>query len=150
MATKTKTTDDAVMELLVTVQEKKAEIKSLKKRPQWKTNCSFGIDPDSTHDRKNIQVERNPRTIVNWYVFLLEMEERHAQASHELGLPVDLTHLAYPIADWKDDLKARANQLIVEQKQKEMEKLDTRVNMLVSPDQRRAMELEALQQILAE
>lgn len=58
--------------------------------------------------------------------------------------------MAYPIADWKDDLRTRADQLGIEQKKKDFETLDKRVNSLVSPEQRREMELIALQKELGE
>lgn len=146
----TKTTDEAVMELLVTVARNKKEIEALKKRPQWKTNCSFGFSTTDTHDRINIGVERDPRVLIEFYIFLMKLEEYMQKAASELGLDVEMTHLAYPIEEWKTDLKARAGQLLLEKKKKEMEVLDARVNKLVSPDQRRKMELVALQKILAE
>ncbi len=150
MATATKTTDDLVMELLKKVQQKKEEIKAAKKKPNWKTNLSLGRDSNGVHDRVNIQTRTDPNEIIDWYVFITQKEEGFAQAAKELGLSVNLTWHGYPISDWKDDLKTRAAQLSVDQKQKEMEALDKRVNKLVSPDQRREMELQALQQILAE
>ncbi len=140
--------DNAVMDLLLTVTRKKDEIKKAKKRPQWKTNCTFGYNPDELNDRVNIMTVRNPARLIDFYVFLLQKEQFSANAADELGLELDLTWLGYPIADWKADLKSRAAQLSVDKKQKEMEALDKRVNKLVSPDQRREMELKLLQDIL--
>ncbi len=142
--------DEQVMAMLVLVNEKKQEIKAAKKTTQWKTNCSIGRDPDSTHDRENIRVMRTPAELINWYVFLLDREQKTEQAATELQLPLDLTWLSSPIADWKDDLKARAAELSLEQKKRELDVLDKRVNKLVSPDQRREMELKALQEMLSE
>ena len=88
--------------------------------------------------------------IIDWYVFLSQKEEGITKAAEELGLPADVSWLGYPIAEWKEDLKTRAAQLSIEAKQKEIEELDKRVNKLVSPDQRREMELVALQELLAE
>ena len=145
-----KTTDDAVMELLVLVGKKKEEIKKAKKRPAWKTNLSLGRDASSSQGRVNIMTRTDPNELVDWYVFLDQKEAGIEIAAKELGLPVDLTWLGYSIADWKEDLKTRAAQLSIDIKKKEIELLDARVNKLVSPDQRREMELKALQQILAE
>lgn len=147
---KAQSTDEAVMELLVTVQRKKEEVKKAKKAPQWKTNLSIGRDSTTTHGRVNIQTRTDPNEIIDWYIFLSQKEEFGAKAAEELGLPADLTWLGYPIADWKDDLKARALQLSIEAKKREIDELDARVNKLVSPEQRRDMELEALQRLLAE
>lgn len=145
---KSKSIDEAVMALLVKVGQKKEEIKQAKKKPQWRTNCSIGADPESSHDRKNIQVMRTPREAVDWYAFLLQKEDFLQKAAVELGLDAELTWMAYPIEDWKADLRTRAAQLTIEQKQAEVKVLDARVNKLVSPDQRREMELAALQKIL--
>ena len=153
---KAKTTDDIVMELLKKVKQKKDEIASAKKKPGWKTNCSISFESISTRkrsdpvqDRVNIQVERNTRKLTELYVMLLQMEEYHAKATTELGFPEDLTFLAYPIMDWKADLKTRAVQLSIDAKQEEVKALDKRVNSIVSPEQRRAMEIKALTELLA-
>lgn len=143
-----KTTDELVMDLLVKVEQKKEEIKAAKKKPQWKTNCTIGYNPETTQDRINIQVVRDANKLIEIYAFLLEREEFFEHAAIDLGLPPDLTYMGYSIADWAEDLKSRAAQLSIETKQKEIEELDKRVNKLVSPEQRRAMELEALQQML--
>ncbi len=143
-----KTTDEAVMQLLIKVQQKTEEIKKAKKRPQWKTNCTLGFDPESPQGRVNIMTVRDASKVVDLYAFLIQREEFFKQAAHELGLEVDLVYMGYSFDDWKVDLMSRAAQLSVEQKKKEVEALDRRVNKLVSPDQRREMELEALQKIL--
>lgn len=152
MASKTKvegeaSVDDAVLELLLKVERKKKEIEKAKVRPSWKTNCSFGRDPASTQDRINIQVVQ-PRKLIEIYAFLTSQEQSLEVAAQELGIEFDGTWLNYPINDWKADLKTRALHLSIEKKQKEIDELDARVNRLVSPDQRRVMELKALQQML--
>lgn len=145
-----KTTDDLVLELLKKVENKKNEIKAAKKAPKWKTNLSIGRDPKTTHGRVNIMTRTDSNEIIDWYIFLIKREEHISKAAEELGLPADLTWLGFPISDWKADLKTRASQLSIDAKQKEVEALDKRVNKLVSPDQRREMELKALQELLAE
>jgi len=145
-----KTTDDAVMELLVRVAKKKEEIKKMKIRPQWKTNCTIGKIEDSTHDRVNIQTVRNEGVLMSLYAFLLQQEKLLNTASEELKLEYNGSWQGYSIDDWKSDLKSRANQLLIDKKEKELQVMDNRVNKLVSPDQRREMELEALQAMLGD
>ncbi len=146
---KKSSTDEMVMKLLVTVEKKKEEIKKAKKKPTWKTNCSIAADEDAEpHQRKNIQVLRTEQEVLNWYVFLMQKEEFGQRAASILGFEMELTWMGYPVEDWKEDLQSRAGQLTLDQKQAEMVALDKRVNKLVSQDQRREMELEALQQIL--
>jgi hypothetical protein len=145
-----KSTDEAVLELLKKVEQKRAEIKKAQKRPQYKTNLTIGYDPETTTGRIMIQTVTDPSKVAGIYAFLIQKEEALNQAYTELGLPPDLTYMGYPIADWKEDLKARAGQLSIEQKKKELDILDKRVNSLVSPEQRREMELAALTAELAE
>lgn len=145
-----KTTDDLVLELLKKVQKKKDEIKAAKKAPKWKTNLSIGRDQTTTHGRVNIMTRTDPNEIIDWYIFLMTKVDNITKAAEALGLPTDLTWLNFPISDWMEDLKTRAAQLSIDEKKKEMEALDKRVNKLVSPDQRREMELKALQELLAE
>jgi len=140
--------DQEVLNLLVTVDKRKKEIAKLKVRPTWKTNCTFGRDPNSIQDRINIQTVRGTRKLVEIYAFLINQQTGLEVAAKELGVDFDGTWLNYPINDWKEDLKTRALQLSIESKQKELDILDARVNNLVSPQQRRIMELKALQQML--
>jgi hypothetical protein len=150
MANKVESVDQAVLDLLVKVDKKKKEIEKAKIRPSWKTSCTLGRDPNSTQDRTNIQTVREIRKLVELYAFLTQQQHLHIAAAAELGVDYDGTWQNYPINDWKDDLKTRVSQLSIEKKQKELDDLDDRVNRLVSPEQRRVMELQALQQILTD
>jgi len=145
-----KSTDEAVLDLLVKVNEKRAEIKRKKVRPQWKTNCTLGRDPDSSQGRVNIQTVRDASKLIELYGFLLEREKLNSEAAKALDMEYDGRWCGYTISEWQYDLKTRANQLGVEKQEKEVAELDKRVNKLVSPDQRREMELEALQSMLGD
>ena len=139
-----KSTDDAVLGLLKKVEQKKNEIKQAQKKPNWITNLTIGYNPESTADRIMIQTVRDAGKIADIYAFLLAKEDYLSKAAGELGLEIDLSYMGFPIADWKSDLKTRAAQLGLDQKKRELEVLDKRVNGLVSPEQRREMELAAL------
>jgi signal recognition particle subunit SEC65 len=140
--------DQAVLALLVKVEQKKREIEKAKTRPFWKTSCTFGRDETTTADRTNIQTVRDVRKLVEIYAFLNTQEAELSKAAKQLGVDFNGTWQAYPISDWKEDLKTRVEMLSIEKKQKELEELDIKVNRLVSPEQRRVMELRALQEAL--
>lgn len=142
--------DQAVLALLVKVEKKKQEIEKAKKRPTWKTSCSLGRDPSTTATRVNIQTVRDVRVLVELYAFLLDQQDSLKKAATELGVEEEDSWQDKPIDDWKDDIKTRVSQLSIEKKQKELEELDNRVNRLVSPEQRRIMELRALQEALGD
>ena len=150
MMGKTKSTDEAVMTLLRKVQDKKDQIVKASKKPQWKTNCTIGYDPETASGRVNIMTVRDPIKIVDLYAFLIQKADYRQRAATDLDVTTDLTYMGYPIEDWKDDLKSRVDQLNIDKKKKELEVLDKRVNSIVSPDQRREMELVALEAELAD
>lgn len=150
MMGKTKSTDEAIMILLRKVQEKKDQIAKARKKPQWKTNCTIGYDPETTSGRVNIMTVRDQSKVVDLYAFLVQKSEYINKAALDLDVDVDETYMGYPIEDWMDDLKSRAGQLSIDKKKKELDTLDKRVNSIVSPDQRRNMELEALQAELSD
>ncbi len=144
-----KTIHEKVLGLLRQVKRKKEDILKAKKTPKWRTNCSIGLDPDSVK-RENIQVIPKIDTVVALYVMLNQLEGHRATAASELDVPLNLDYMGYPISDWKNDLKSRAAMLTLKQKQQDLHALEDRVNKLVSPEQRREMELEALEQELAD
>lgn len=146
---KEKTIDEAVIDMLRKVTEKQEEIKKAQKRPQWKTNCSIGTT-DKISGRVNIQTIRGERELLDIAAFLIWEREYKEKASYLLKIDYDGIYLNYPIADWIDDINTRINMLSIDKKKKELEELDKRVNKLVTSDQRRKMELKALQEILGE
>jgi hypothetical protein len=141
-----KTVDEMVLDLLRKVQQQKEEVKAASKKPNWLTSLSFSFNPkDSITDRINIGVVKEPERLAEIYAFLLVKEEYGKKAALELNLEVDPSYLAYPISAWKEDIRTRAAQVGVEQKKKDIEALDKRINGLVTFEQRRVLELEALQ-----
>lgn len=153
-----KSVDDAVLDLLRKVQQKKDEIAKASRKPAWKTNCSIGFTngfdaenkSDKIADRVNIVTVTDINRLAHIYMFVVQKEEALQRASVDLGVNLDMVYQGYPFDAWKDDLKARAGQLGIEQKKRELDELDSRVNKLVSPDQRREMELKALQELLGD
>ena len=140
--------DSAVINMLTQIEAKKKELAKAKVRPVWKTSCTFGRDPSVSTNRTNIQTVRDIRTLVEIYGFLNTQEKELDLAADQLGVNVTPTWQNYTFLEWKEDLQTRVGQLSIEEKQKELDELDRRVNSLVTPEQRRAMELEALQKIL--
>jgi len=146
---KTMTTDDAVMQLLAKVKQKKEEIEAAKKSPTWKTNCSIAYDPEAPVDKRiNIRVETKIWKLVDLYAFLLVREGYSITAAKSLGVDLDPTYMGSPIGDWLEDLRSCVAKLTLKKKEEELKALDARVNKLVSADQRREMELRDLQAIL--
>ena len=137
--------DSAVLDLLKKVQVKKEEIKKAKTRPSWKTNCVFPLPGGVVH----IQTVSTTTKLIELQAYLNQQESAMKQAAEELEVEFDGTLCSgFSFDDWREDIKSRANQLLLNKKESELKELDERVNKLVSPDQRREMELKALMEIL--
>lgn len=65
-------------------------------------------------------------------------------------LTVGEVQMGYTIDLWKKDIKTRIDQLTLEDKKKHLDVLDKRIDNLVSPEQRRELELEAIKKELGE
>jgi hypothetical protein len=138
-------TDNMVLELLKKVEEKKKQIGSAE-RPSWNTNCAFGYTPD-TNARINIQTVRDLETMVDIHAFLTTKYETFKNSLVALKLTekeVPFKWLNFTYDQWVSDLETRINGLRIKAKKDELSVLESRVNALVSPEQRRAIELEKL------
>lgn len=140
-----KNTDQIVLELLKKVEEKKQQIGNAE-RPSWITNCSFGYSPDS-NARINIQVTRELEQLVDIHAFLIAKYHFYQLSITALKLTeqeVPFKYMGFKYKEWLADIDTRINQLRIKAKKDELAKLEERVNALVSPEQRRAIELEKL------
>ncbi len=131
------------MDLIETIKTKKEAIEKSSKKPQWKTNCSFGYT-DDVQGRENIAVVRDKKKLIAMYAFLVQKEQAIQIALKELEVSTEIEHLGFSITEWKEDIKLRVNQICIEQKKKELEELYQKVNSLVSSEQKRQMEIQSV------
>ncbi len=140
------TNDQLVLQLLQKVKSKQAEIKASEK-PQWLTSCSLGFT-DNLHDKVNIQTLSDISKLIDLYATLSYKHENWVAAAKELGLKPSHRICSYPVEDWKDDIRTRINQILITEKRKELKTLEDRIEKLVTPEQRRDLELAAIQKEL--
>lgn len=140
------TTDAIVMELLKKVELKKLQIGNAE-RPSWKTNCSFPIDSESNPNlRRNIQTAQLQELV---FMHALLTSKYTAYKSSLVALKLDEKDVPFlwgnfSYGDWVSDIQTRINGLCIKIKRDELSALEAKVNALVSPEQRRAIELEKL------
>ena len=142
MAKKT-TTDSKTLELIQEVKKRKEEIASAE-RPNWKTNCSF--PHDGTSASTNIHVESSIYNLVSIVAFLRSKEVAYKEAADHLG--VDAPAFSWgnsSVSDWVDDIKTRINKIQIVTKKKKLEALESRLNLIISPELRAQLELEAIE-----
>lgn len=138
--------DEVVNKLFAKLQEKKKVLESLEK-PQFKTNLSFGFNTDSS-SRTNIHTVTDTDVLVSMAAFLMERAKMHKEASELLEVKSEFKWLGFTLEEWLHDLKTRANKINIDAKRKEFKQLEEKLNSLVSPEQRRLMELEAISKAL--
>ncbi len=137
--------DTMVLELLKKVEEKKQQIGNAE-RPSWVTNCSFGYNPES-NTRINIQVVRELEVLVDIHAFLMAKALSYHGSLAVLKLTekeAPFKYMGFSHDQWIADIQTRINQLRIKNKKDDLAKLEERVNALVSPEQRRALELAKL------
>jgi capsule polysaccharide modification protein KpsS len=136
-------TDKMVLDLFNTVKAKQKEIAVLQK-PQWVTSCTIGYNPEVVTDRMNIQTVSDINKLINLYGFLLFQVEYHNRACEALNVIIKFKWMGYTFQEWEKDIKTRINQIGVAAKKSELAVLEKRLDALITLDQRRVMELEAI------
>lgn len=145
-------TDKQVQDLVNLVKSKKAEISKAEK-PDWKTNCTFGYNPDSPQ-RINIQTVSDVNTLISILSFLIVQQEGFDKASTRLfdtvtiGRDSNFKWMGFSLEEWQADLQSRLNKIQITKKKNELDELEGRLNKLVSPELRTKLELEEITSIL--
>lgn len=139
------TIDSKITELFGILNKKKAEVEAAEKTSQqkWKTNCSFPSVFGNTQPI-NIQTQTE-NALIELLADLLVHKEFQSKAAELLNADVKSeTWGGFTIADWIEDFKTRVAKIQLAAKKAELAQLEKRLDAIVSPEQRRAMELEAI------
>lgn len=108
----------------------------------WKTTCSITIGNDN--QPKNIQSLKNESAVQNVVTQLLMHRHFAKESADLLGLKFDNLYQNFSYEDWIDDCRKRLSILQITAEKKKLNELEERLNLVVSPEQRRAMEIEAI------
>jgi hypothetical protein len=138
--------DQKIRDLFNIVQTKKIELEKLRAKPSYNTNCSFQREP--TSEKFNLRV-LSTQDLVEVFSFLKMREFFTTKAQEELGLtPSKFIHQGHSIDEWKDDFKTLILQNKIKNESKDLEEKEKKLNLLISPDARRQLEIEALEKEL--
>ncbi len=141
--------DDQVMNLFNLVRTRQQAIQASEK-PRWVTTCTIGTSDSSVTDRINIQTVIDPNKLLDIFGFLLQREEAVGRAATLLGVKAPpFKWMGYMVPEWGADIKTRLNQIELTAKRAELKTLEARLDKLISQDQRRELELAAIQRELA-
>lgn len=127
--------------------QKKKEIANAEK-PVWVTNMSFGFTED-VNSRINLQTVTSTKVLVSALASLTRAKDSFEAAAKALGTDIKFTWLGYSYEDWKSDIQTRLNKIELTKKKVELENLEERLNKLVSPEVREALELAEIQAALS-
>lgn len=147
-AADSKSEDQIVLDLIKEVKRRKEEIAAIDK-PSFKTNCSFTFDEKDNGKQSNIKVPQlwPVKDLIGLIAFLIARCAHYLEAAQELGVenPPQFTWQGFTLPEWKHDVKALIDKQLIASKKASLEDKEARLNRLVSPEQRRKLELEAIQ-----
>lgn len=133
--------DNKIIELLNIVTKQKQDVEELEKetKQSWKTNCSFPPVFGGTQPI-NIQVQTE-LAIIQLAADLLVQIDYLKKAADLLGANFDGKWGGFSFEDWITDFKKRIAVINIKVKKKHLDELEERLNAIVSPEQRRALEI---------
>jgi len=132
--------DKLALDLLKTIQAQKAEISSIQ-RANWQTSCSYKINGHTV----NLQVVTDVSKLVRVAADVIFAKEFHHKSCRELGLDITDTIIdGYSADQWLEDCKTRLARLQLSQKKARLQQMEDKVNTLISPEKRAALELQAI------
>lgn len=143
------TIDDTIKNLLKIVSGKKDELKKIVSltKSSWKTNCSYVLPVDNRVEIKNIAT-MSELNVIDMVTDIIHRTANRQSAILELGLSSDYEYLnniqGYSKDDWIADAKKRIAVLNFNNKKKELDDLEVKLNSLISPEERRQIELEEI------
>jgi hypothetical protein len=142
--------DTAITNLFALIQQQKQQLQTQESlvQSQWKTNCSFAF-PFAANTPINLQTapEHRIKAIVS---FLLQHQHFNALTEQTLALEPESLYEGFTYQDWIEDCKKRIAHIQIKTRKDKLKELEKRLNQIVSPEERRKMELAAITQELME
>ncbi len=137
--------DKKISELFEVVKKQKAEVEAAEKesKQSWKTNCSIPLPYGRDEAPINLQTA-SQEIIKNLVMGLLKHKEYAAEAETILGLETTSQYKGFSYDDWVSDCKKRISVLNIRAKKEKLAALEKRLNDIVSPEQKRQMELDSI------
>lgn len=136
--------DGQITKLFEVVKKQKEEVEKAEKssKQSWFTNCSFKT---MTGSPVNIQVAQVD-TVIKCMADLLIQSESYLGACKLLGVSKEFRHDGYSVEDWTSDFKKRIAVVELSLKKAKLKELESRLYGIVSPEQKREMELKLIMQ----
>ncbi len=136
-------TDTTTLVLIEEIKKRKSEIAKIG-RTNNKTDVLFSYTNGDTSRVVNLNVESNVQNLVLMAAHVINQKELYEKTAADLGVesPPVFKWNRFSIEDWVDDIKNRIAKIQVSTKQKTLEKLEVRLNSIISPELRAKIELQ--------
>lgn len=137
------TIDQTIQLLFAKLTERKAKVASLESEiaKSWKTTGAFRlIGASSTTNIQTATAEQLEEVAAHVVILTNALSEASAKLSRTGTQKVQ----GYTSADWFSDLQKRLAAIDVREEKKQLEALETRLNSVLSPEERRRIEVEML------
>ncbi len=140
--------DKKIEELFTVVQMQKQEVEKAEKETKrgWNTNCSFKLYSSTPVNL----MTANEDSIIKACAELLTWKDSMTKALDILGLKKSFSHDGYTVEQWLEDFQKRVATIHLKEKKDKLKKLEERLTSIVSPEQKRQMELQSIMKDLGE
>jgi hypothetical protein len=139
----TPTIDAVISQLFAKLAERKASLAELKAAAvkSWKTNGTFRlIGASATTNIQTASQDIIDEVIIHLFILI----NGRQQASTFLKRAVGVKVYGYSSDDWFSDIEKRIATISIRDEEKELEALETRLNSVLSPEERRRIEVQLL------
>jgi hypothetical protein len=137
------TLDQKVRELYDIIQSKKAQIAKME-RPSYKTNLSYVINENVDNVRINLQVVNDVNVLVKILAQLNILRVEYENICFDLNLKCDFKYSGYSYDDWKHDITSMINKINIKKEKDDLATKEAKLNTLISPEEKRRLDIEAL------
>lgn len=137
------TIDTTIRQLFDKLEQRKAKVASLKAEvaKSWQTNGVIRqIGQTATTNIQTAPAE----LIEELATQVLVISGARAEASTKLNRIIDPKLQGYTVDQWFNDFAKRLATIGIREEEKQLEALETRLNSVLSPDERRRIEVELL------
>lgn len=137
------TIDQTIQSLFAKLAERKAKVTALKGEiaKSWKTNGTFRLfGATSTTNIQTATADTLEEVAAHVVIFANAM----AEAATKLSRPDKQKVQGYTPADWFSDLQKRFAAIDIREEERQLEALEARLNQVLSPEERRRIEVELL------
>lgn len=144
--------DQKINTLFQTINSQKLEVEESEKKAKqkWETNCSIVLPGVQHHNTNPINIQTASESTIKIIVMeLLKNQEYETQASKILGIKDEDVYRTYTYKQWFDDCKKRIASISLINKKTALAEAEKRLNAIVSPEQKRQMELKAIEDALS-